>query len=116
MSDWKKKRSGKAKQRGSRLATSTQKIAADPDAIWDEHLVLSFKALADPTPEEMAQAIELVERLSAARVSRARPGMLRIDVLGKEKENVRAALQSLEDWDVSDEGRASMPIEPPFSG
>jgi len=115
MSDRKKTRGGNSAQRGSRVRSSAAKPAGKPDLDWNEHLILSFKLLEDPSPEKMAQAIGLVEGLAAARVSRARPGMLRIDVMGKEKEKVREALQSLKDWDVSDEAMASMPVVPPYS-
>lgn len=75
----------------------------------DEHLIMSFKALSDPTPDKMAQAISAVEKLSTAKVVRAFPGMLRIHVSQGEKEKVRQVLQALEEWDVSEEAMASMP-------
>ena len=115
MSGKKKSRGGDAAQRRSRLRASTAKPAGDQHSDWNEHLILSFKALDDPSPEKMAQAIQLVEKLPAARVARARPGMLRIEVLKTDKEIVRKALQSLGEWEVSDEAMASMPLEPPFS-
>ena len=115
MSGKKKKRGRDTAQRRAGLRTSSPKSGREPESDWNEHLILSFKALDDPSPEKMAQAIALVEKLSAARVQRARPGMLRIEVLAKEKGKVREALQSLQDWDVSDEGMASMPVKSPFS-
>jgi hypothetical protein len=75
-----------------------------------EHLIASFKSINDPSPDLMARAIAAVESHSAAKVVRARPGILKIAVTSGEKEKARQALLTLDDWDVSDEAQASMPI------
>jgi len=81
-----------------------------------QHLILSFKALSDPSPDKMAEVVAAVESLGTARIVRARPGMLKINVPIGDSERVRLMLRTLQEWDICEEALASMPTgKPPHS-
>jgi len=85
---------------------TVQKAVVKPDEV--DHLILSYKAPDDPTPEKMAWVKATVQKNSTAQILHERPGLLQISVSKTEKENTRQALKALREWNISEEGHASM--------
>ena len=79
-------------------------------------LIVHFQGSEDPTREQSAAVYDLLQRFGLdARVVREMPGALQIEVRAETEQRLRAAVDSLPDWNVVSEGSAQMP-SPPIKG
>ncbi|OFW43589.1 MAG: hypothetical protein A3J29_18845 [Acidobacteria bacterium RIFCSPLOWO2_12_FULL_67_14b] len=85
---------------------------ARPRASRSKRVVVVFNDVKDPTVEQRQVLQKTIDDLKKVRVLKEIPGTVSLEVEVEDEGPLRSAIQSLDDWDVSDEGAARMPDLP----
>lgn len=77
-----------------------------------KRVVVVFNDVKDPTPAQRQVLQKTLEEVKQVRVLKEFPGTVSLEVEPEAEAPLRSAIQSLDDWNLSDEGAASMPNTP----